>query len=132
MDRGKNYLRKPAVGVGERTMQIPEQPPGGGMSSADQSLRTLLRDVDEFLKYIAIVKTPEVDAVRANLERSLGMAKRQLQKAVLRVQRKASGGVPARSLGEHPWAAIAAAVLLGAWFGKVLHTLTGTRRHSVR
>jgi ElaB/YqjD/DUF883 family membrane-anchored ribosome-binding protein len=113
-------------------MQIPEQPLDGGMSSADQSLRTLLSDVDEFLKYIAIVKTPEVDAVRENLERSLAMAKHELLNAAALVRKKASGRVAARSPGGNPWAAVVAAALLGAWFGKVLHTLTSTRRHKVR
>lgn len=101
------------------------------MSSADQSLRTLLSDVDEFLKYIAIVKTPEVDVVREYLERSLGMAKHELLNALARVRKKASGRGAARSLGRNPWVAVAAAALLGAWFGTVLHTLS-TRRHSVR
>ena len=113
-------------------MQIPEQPLDGGMSSADQSLQTLLSDVDEFLKYIAIVKTPEVDAVRESLERSLRMANHELLNAAALVRKKASGRVAARAPGGNPWAAVAAAALLGAWFGKVLHTLTSTRRHKVR
>ena len=115
-------------------MGILECPADSGMSSkADQSVRTLLRDVDEFLQYIAIVKTPEVDAVRASLERSLAAAKHELLNAVARVNNEEeSGGVVGHLLRENPWAGIAAALLLGAWFGKLLHTLTGTRRHSVR
>ena len=95
--------------------------------SADQSAGTLLRDVDELLNYIAIVKTPEVDAVRASIDRSLRMAKHELLKAlgsvhqVASVHQKASRGVSARSLREKPW---------GAWFGTLL--LTGPKRHSVR
>jgi ElaB/YqjD/DUF883 family membrane-anchored ribosome-binding protein len=112
-------------------MRHPEQVDSYASRSAEQSAAALLRDVDEFLKYIAIVKTPEVDAVRASIERSLGTAKRELLKAVARVH-KASGRVPAHSLSENPWAAIVAAALLGAWLGTVLHTLTGRRRHSVR
>jgi ElaB/YqjD/DUF883 family membrane-anchored ribosome-binding protein len=104
-----------------------------GMSSnADQSVRTLLRDVDEFLQYIAIVKTPEVDAVRASLERSLAAAKHELLNAVPCMNEKAPGAGAGHLLRENPWAGIAAALLLGAWFGKLLHTLTGTGRHSVR
>ncbi len=111
-------------------MLNPEQVDGYASRSEDQSAATLLRDVNEFLNYIAIVKTPEVDAVRASIERSLRMAKRELLKAVASVHHKTSRGVSARSLREKPWAAIAAAVLLGAWFGSVL--LRRPRRHSVR
>jgi ElaB/YqjD/DUF883 family membrane-anchored ribosome-binding protein len=112
-------------------MSNPEQVDGYTSRSADQSAGTLLRDVDEFLKYIAIVKTSEVDAVRASIERSLGMAKHELLEAVARVHQKVSGA-PADSLREKRWAAILAAALLGAWFGTVLRTLAGPRGHSVR
>ena len=111
-------------------MRNPEQDDSYASGSAEQSAGTLLRDVDEFLNYIAIVKTPEVDAVRASIDRSLRMAKHELLKAVASVHQKAPRGVSARSLREKPWAAIAAAALLGAWFGTLL--LTGPRRHSVR
>jgi ElaB/YqjD/DUF883 family membrane-anchored ribosome-binding protein len=111
-------------------MLNPEQVDGYASHSADQSAATLLRDVDEFLNYIAIVKTPEVDAVRESIDRSLRLAKRELLRAVASVHQRASRGVSARSLHEKRWAAIAAAVLLGAWFGTVL--LTRPRRHSVR
>jgi ElaB/YqjD/DUF883 family membrane-anchored ribosome-binding protein len=121
MSGGKDYPR----------MQIPEQPLDGGTSSPDQSLGTLLRDVDEFLNYIAIVKTPEVDEVRENLERSLRMAKHELLNAVARVRRRAAGRAAVRALG-NPWSAVAAAALLGAGCGKVLHDLTRRRRHRVR
>jgi ElaB/YqjD/DUF883 family membrane-anchored ribosome-binding protein len=111
-------------------MQNPVQVDSYAGRSADQSAGTLLRDVDEFLNYIAIVKTPEVDAVRASIDRSLRRAKHELLKAVASVHQKASPGVSARSPRGKPWAAIAAAAVLGAWFGTVL--LTGQRRHSVR
>jgi ElaB/YqjD/DUF883 family membrane-anchored ribosome-binding protein len=111
-------------------MRNPEQVDSYASRSAEQSAGTLLRDVDEFLNYIAIVKTPEVDAVRASIDRSLRMAKHELLNAVASVHQKASRGVSARSLLEKPWAAIAAAALLGAWFGTLL--LTGPKRHSVR
>jgi len=100
--------------------------------TTDQSAGTLLRDIDELLKYIAIVKTPEVDVVRENIERSLGMAKRELLKAIGCAHTKASVGASAHPLRVNPWAAIAAAAFLGAWFGQVLRTLTKPRRHSVR
>jgi ElaB/YqjD/DUF883 family membrane-anchored ribosome-binding protein len=111
-------------------MRNPVQVDSYASRSAEQSAGTLLRDVDEFLNYIAIVKTPEVDAVRASIDRSLRMAKHELLKAVASVHQKASRGVSARSLREKPWGAIAAAALLGAWFGTLL--LTGPKRHSVR
>jgi ElaB/YqjD/DUF883 family membrane-anchored ribosome-binding protein len=111
-------------------MRNPEQIDRFANAGTDQSAGTLLRDVDEFLNYIAIVKTPEVDAVRASIDRSLRMAKHELLKAVASVHQNASRVVSARSLREKPWAAIAAAALLGAWFGTLL--LTGPKRHSVR
>ena len=111
-------------------MRNPEQIDSFANGSMDQSAGTLLRDVDELLNYIAIVKTPEVDAVRASIDRSLRRAKHELLKAVASVHQQASRGVSARSLRGKPWAAIAVAALLGAWFGTVL--LTGQRRHSVR
>jgi ElaB/YqjD/DUF883 family membrane-anchored ribosome-binding protein len=113
-------------------MRNPEQIDSYANGSTDPSAGTLLRDVDEFLNYIAIVKTPEVDAVRASIERSLGRAKNELLKAVASGHQKASRGVSARSLRGKPWAAIAAAALLGAWSGRVLRRLTKARRHSVR
>ena len=110
-------------------MRNPEQIDSFANAGTDQSAGTLLRDVDEFLNYIAIVKTPEVDAVRASIERSLGMAKHELLKAVASVHQQASRGVSVRSLRGKPWAAIVLGALLGAWIGTVL--LTGQRRHSV-
>jgi ElaB/YqjD/DUF883 family membrane-anchored ribosome-binding protein len=111
-------------------MLKPDQVDDYASRTADQSAGALLRDVDEFLKYIAIVKTPEVDAVRASIDRSLRLAKHELLKAAASVHQKASRGVSSRSPREKPWAAIAAAVLLGAWFGTGL--LSRPRRHSVR
>ena len=117
-------------------MQNPVQVDSYASRSADQSAGTLLRDVDELLNYIAIVKTPEVDAVRASIDRSLRMAKHELLKAlgsvhqVASVHQKASRGVSTGAPRGKPWAATVAAALLGAWFGTVL--LTGQRRHSVR
>jgi ElaB/YqjD/DUF883 family membrane-anchored ribosome-binding protein len=93
-----------------------------------QSVETLVSDVEELLSYIAIVKTPEVDAVRDSLERSLREAKRELLTAL---PRPGPDSPPARRpiklLTVHPWAAVAAAAFLGAVIG-----VSGMRRHRVR
>ena len=114
-------------------MQISEQPVNGDVSHGSHRLVvTLLGDVDELLKYIAIVRTPEVDAIRMNLERSLITAKQVLLNAVPRPLNKTSGGIVWDSVGKNPWTAVLAAALLGAWFGKMVQTTAGARRHSVR
>ena len=97
------------------------------MWDGDQSFQALVNDVDEFLDYIAIVKTPEVDAVREQLERSLGAARQDLIGAA----RRASGlrvGPTERPVRRNLWAAIAAASLLGALIGAA----AGRRRQRVR
>jgi hypothetical protein len=42
------------------------------------TVHALLCDVDEFLAYIAVVKTPDMDAVRGRLVRLLRSARHQL------------------------------------------------------
>jgi ElaB/YqjD/DUF883 family membrane-anchored ribosome-binding protein len=82
----------------------------------DDAVRTLIRDVDEFLGYIAIVKTPEVDQVREGLELSLAMARRELVDAAMQSGR--SGQVGSLGLIDlRPWIAVGAAAVIGALLG---------------
>ena len=89
----------------------------------------LLADINELLSFIAILKTPEMDAVRPRLEASLGRARRDLI---------GDGGVQAAaaSIREHPRTAIALGTAAGAVAGTLLAGLIGAtagrRRHSVR
>ena len=66
-------------------MLNPEQVDGYASRSEDQSAATLLRDVNEFLNYIAIVKTPEWMPFARASSVPLRMAKRELLKAVASV-----------------------------------------------
>ena len=52
--------------------------PGAAATQRAEALAILIGDVDELLSYIAILKTPEVDAVRDALEVSLLEARRSL------------------------------------------------------
>ncbi|MDB6083507.1 MAG: hypothetical protein JWN43_1388 [Gammaproteobacteria bacterium] len=99
----------------------------GGAGGREPTVHALLSDVDEFLSYIAIVKTPEVDAIRDRLERSLRAAKDELLAAVARPRPHASEP-PTQFVRAHPWIAAAAASLLGALIG----VLTGTWGHKAR
>jgi ElaB/YqjD/DUF883 family membrane-anchored ribosome-binding protein len=111
-------------------MQTPEQMiESGAERGSDATVQALLNDVDEFLSYIAIVKTPEVDAIRDRLERSLSSAKIELLTAVQRSRSNSPGFYPAKGLHTaklisiHPWIAIAAAAVLGAVIGTVAGTI---------
>jgi ElaB/YqjD/DUF883 family membrane-anchored ribosome-binding protein len=101
---------------------------------SDATVQALLNDVDEFLSYIAIVKTPDVDAIRDRLERSLSSAKLELLTAVKRSRSNSPGfyrasGLRARKfISTHPGIAIAAAAVLGA----VIGTVAGASRHRAR
>lgn len=97
-------------------------------TNQDPTLNALLSDVDEFLSYIAIVKTPEVDAVRDRLEQSLSSAKRELLAAVERSGSRSSRPRRTGFVAVHPWMAIGAAAVLGALIG----TMTGMNRHRAR
>jgi ElaB/YqjD/DUF883 family membrane-anchored ribosome-binding protein len=116
-------------------MQMPEQLiESGAERGSDATVQALLNDVDEFLSYIAIVKTPEVDAIRDRLERSLSGAKIELLTAVNRSRsnspgfRTANGRHATKFISLHPWIAIAAAAVLGALTG----TLAGASPHKAR
>jgi ElaB/YqjD/DUF883 family membrane-anchored ribosome-binding protein len=123
-------------------METPEQQiESGAKRGSDATVQALLNDVDEFLSYIAIVKTPEVDAIRDRLERSLSGAKFELLTALERSRSNSPGFYTANGLYTpklslytpklirmHPWVAIAAAAALGGLIG----TLMGTSRHKTR
>jgi ElaB/YqjD/DUF883 family membrane-anchored ribosome-binding protein len=87
--------------------------------------RVLLADIDELLSFIAILKTPEVDAVRPRLEASLGRARRDLEVAG-RMQAAAA------VIREHPLTALAAGAVAGALVAGLLRAFAAWRRHSVR
>jgi ElaB/YqjD/DUF883 family membrane-anchored ribosome-binding protein len=110
-------------------MQLPEQPiEYAAGTSPTPTLDELLSDVDEFLSYIAIVKTPEVDAVRDRLEQSLSSAKDELLAAVERSRLRSPRPRPTGFVRVHPWTAIAAAAVLGA----VIGTMIGINDHRAR
>ncbi len=92
----------------------------------DASVQALVSDVDELLSYISIVKTPEVDAVRDQIERSLGAARRTLINT--RAGEPRHGGQTDRRVAKRLWVAITAASLLGALIG----TMSGRRLQRVR
>lgn len=95
--------------------------------SGDPTARALLNDVEAYLSYLAIVKTPDVDAVRDRIERSLRDAKHELLAALERSRltspRRSTATfaeplVYTRALiTARPWLAIGAAAFLGAALG---------------
>jgi ElaB/YqjD/DUF883 family membrane-anchored ribosome-binding protein len=109
-------------------MPSPEEQISSQMQAGDDPMvQALLSDVDEFLGYIAIVKTPDVDAVREVLDRSLRHAKYELLTALNRsrlagprraARPRAAQRPAARNLVSiHPWVAICTAAVLGATIG---------------
>jgi ElaB/YqjD/DUF883 family membrane-anchored ribosome-binding protein len=92
------------------------------------TMQALMSDVDEFLRYIAIVKTPEMDDVRDRLEQSLGAARRHLIQTGL-------GWGSARS-PSHSRSVLIAAAAFGTLVGSIaaLRHVRRTRRrhHKVR
>ena len=84
------------------------------------TVRELLDDVNELLGYIAILKTPEVDAVRDGLEQSLRAARRKLLATEMYLT--ASGDAAARpgASGRVPWRAVAIAATVSGLTGFLL------------
>ena len=108
-------------------MLSPEEQISSRMQSGERAAQALLSDVDEFLSYLAIVKTPDVDAIRDGLERSLRHGKYELLTALKRSRwagRRPAARPPAANrpsarklVSIRPWVAICAAALLGAALG---------------
>lgn len=128
----------------DAVMGFPEQPVEGaldqGGSALDHTVQALISDVDEFLSYIAIVKTPEVDAIRDRLQVALRTAKQELLAATrskpkkfkkfgeLREPRALRDMTGMSLVRRHAWIAIGVAAALGALVGSA----AGMARHKVR
>jgi len=86
------------------------------------TVHALLCDVDEFLGYIAVVKTPDMDAVRGKLVRSLRGARHQL---IAAAQPQAAPSIQG-------WRIVIAAVALGGLVGAIIGLSRGRPRHRPR
>ena len=94
-------------------------PQSGGQDAAGANFQLLFDDVEDLIKRVADIESPEIQKIRAKVRVALMLAKSAVQDGAVQMRRQARQAAHTTDayLRDYPWQALALGTLLGFGVG---------------